>query len=179
MGRRPPPFLVVGHLNKVHGTKGEIFVWPLTDAPEETFAPGAEFALADGSGNAPDPALPSLQIESVRPYRRGFLAKFADVENRTKAGLFKGRYLLRPFDEESRGEEELYYHEMLGMRVESLAGEVIGEVREVYELNPAHLLEVEGLRGSLHIPFTREMVKSVDRGGDRIVVDLPDGFLDL
>ena len=31
MGRSEPAYLVVGHVNKAHGTKGELFVWPLTD----------------------------------------------------------------------------------------------------------------------------------------------------
>lgn len=35
-----PSWMVVGHLNKAHGTKGELFVWPLTDYPGSHFAPG-------------------------------------------------------------------------------------------------------------------------------------------
>ena len=33
--RDQPEHLVVGHVTKAHGTKGEIFVWPLTDREEE------------------------------------------------------------------------------------------------------------------------------------------------
>src|SRR5690606_36202987 len=32
--RADPEHLVVGHIPKAHGTKGELFVWPLTDRPE-------------------------------------------------------------------------------------------------------------------------------------------------
>ena len=79
-----PAFLVVGHLNKVHGTKGELFVWPLTDHPESTFAPGVILYLGDEEEAAPDPSRPTLLIESVRPFRRGFLLKVEGVSTRTE-----------------------------------------------------------------------------------------------
>ena len=47
MGRVDPDFLVVGHLNKPHGTKGELFVWPLTDHPESIYAPGVVLLLGE------------------------------------------------------------------------------------------------------------------------------------
>jgi ribosomal 30S subunit maturation factor RimM len=39
---RHPEHLVVGHVTKPHGTKGELFVWPLTDRVEDVFEPGRE-----------------------------------------------------------------------------------------------------------------------------------------
>ena len=48
-----PPFLVVGHVNKVHGTKGELFVWPLTDYPGSHFTPGAVHIPAGEDGENP------------------------------------------------------------------------------------------------------------------------------
>ena len=39
--------MVVGHLNKAHGTKGELFIWPLTDYPGSHFAPGVVLFVAE------------------------------------------------------------------------------------------------------------------------------------
>ena len=77
-GRSPrspqdPCFLVVGHLNKPHGTKGELFVWPLTDHPESVYAPGMFVFVADAEGEEPDPRIGSLRITAVRAFRNGFL----------------------------------------------------------------------------------------------------------
>jgi ribosomal 30S subunit maturation factor RimM len=48
--RASPDHLVVGHITKAHGTRGELFVWPLTDRPRVIFAPGRELLLGDEEG---------------------------------------------------------------------------------------------------------------------------------
>ena len=55
----------------------------------------------------------------------------------------------------------------------------IGTVQEVYELGPTDLLEVSGGKGTLMIPYQPEIVVNVDVGASRIVIDPPDGLLDL
>jgi 16S rRNA processing protein RimM len=181
MGEKAPPYLVVGQLSKVHGTKGEIFIWPLTDHPESSFAPGVVLQLADASGNAPDPFMPSVTIETVRPFKQGYLVGLEGIEDREGAERVVGRYLLRPFSEaQPLAEGEVFYHELLDMSVVGLDGEVIGRVVEVYELDPHHMLEVSGMDGRTHlIPFSAAVVRDVDTEGDRLVVDPPEGLLDL
>jgi 16S rRNA processing protein RimM len=178
--RSTPSYLVVGHLNKPHGTKGEIFVWPLTDHPEEAFTPGVVLHVGDNSGNQPDPARPSLVIVGARPFRKGYLLRVEGVEDRTGAEALQGQYVLRPFGELADLEEgEVFYHQLLGMRVMTLDGEELGEIVEVYELRPADLLEVRGPRKTRFIPFLDSIVREVDAEGGVMVIDPPDGLLDL
>jgi 16S rRNA processing protein RimM len=180
MDRSEPSYLVVGHINKAHGTKGELFVWPLTDHPESTFAPGVILYLGDETGSEPDPARPSLVVEAARPFRRGFLVRFPGVLDRTQAEALHGRYLLRPRSElEDLEDGEVFYHQLVGMKVVTVSGEEVGEVVEVYELRPADLLEVRGPRGTHHIPFLRSIVREIDVEGGRLVIDPPEGLLEL
>ena len=181
MGAHFPPFLVVGHLNKAHGTKGELVVWPLTDHPESTFAPGVVLRLGHTSGGQPDPFLPAVEIESVRPFRQGFLVRLVGTTDRKAAERLRGRYLLRPFEEaEGADAGEVFYHQLLGMRVETRDGHEVGRVSEVFELDPADLLEVEGAGGrTVLVPFSKQVVVEVDAEGGRIVIDPPEGMLDL
>ena len=65
------------------------------------------------------------------------------------------------------------------MSVETVGGEDVGTVREVYELGPADLLEVHGERGTLMIPYRPEIIVEVDIGAGRLVIDPPEGLLDL
>ena len=174
-----PPFLVVGHLNKPHGRKGELFVWPLTDYPESHFAPGLVHLPGDDAAEEPSESFPPLTVEAVRPYRRGFLVKFAGVNDRTAAESLRGLYLLRPFetiDDPAAG--EVFYHELLGAAVETLDGTLLGAVSEVFPLKPSDLLQVTGPAGEVMIPFTREFVVDFDAERRRLVVDLPLGFLE-
>jgi 16S rRNA processing protein RimM len=180
MERPEPSYLVVGHINKAHGTKGEVFVWPLTDHPESSFAPGVILFLGDETGDSPDSSQPSLAIEAVRPFRGGYLLRFPGVKDRTGAEYLHGRYLLRPTGElEELEEGEVFYHQLLGMKVFTVDGDEVGEVVEVYELRPADLLEVRGPDGTCHIPFLRSIIRDVDVDSGRLVVDPPAGLLDL
>lgn len=173
-----PPFLVVGHLNKAHGTRGELFIWPLTDYPETHFTPGVVHFPGDDEGRTPSADLEPLTIESVRPYRKGFLARFRGIDDRTAAEQLRGRYLLRPFQAmDELAEGEIFYHELLGSTVVTRDGSVLGSVREVYALKPADLLEVAGPDGDIMLPLIPEMVVEFDREEGKVVVDPPEGLL--
>jgi 16S rRNA processing protein RimM len=180
MGRKDPRFLVVGHLNKPHGTKGEFFVWPLTDHPESVYAPGALLFTSEEKAEEPDFETPPLRIDAVREFRSGYLVSFDGVHDRTQAELLRGRYLMQELDALPPLEEgEVFYHQLLGMEVVTAAGEPLGSVAEVYELRPADLLEVHGPRGELMIPMLSHIVVEVDADARRIVIDPPEGLLEL
>ena len=175
-----PSHLVVGYLNKPHGIKGEMYVSPLTDHPDSVFASGVVLSLGSADDDEPDPDLPPLRVETTRPFRSGLLVRFGGVEDRSQAELLAGRYLFCPVEElEPLGEGEVYYHQLLGMRVETVEGREVGSVSQVYELLPADLLEVRGANGVVMVPYRREIVVQVDLEGRRLVIDPPDGLLDL
>jgi len=175
-----PEHLVVGHLAKPHGTRGELFVWPLTERPEAVFGEGAEVLLGDeagGVGAEPE----RLVVERSRPFKRGLLVKFEGLEDRNAVEPLVGRYLVLPVDElEPLEEGELFYHQLLGLEVVTVGGEVVGRVREVYETEPVHLLEVKRADGKLRlIPFAARLVRSVELEAGRLVIDPPPGLLEI
>lgn len=170
----------MGHLTKPHGIYGEVTVKALTDHPEGTFAPGVVLFLADASGQRPDPALPPLTVGRARHVRTGVIVEFNGVESRNEAEVLRGRYLLRDIAEvEPLQEGEVFQHQLLGMEVVTVDGVSLGTVREVYDLAPVELLEVRGGGKETMIPFRKEIVREVDAEARRIVVDPPDGLLDL
>lgn len=180
MGRADPRYLVVGHINRAHGIKGELFVWPLTDHPEGVYAPGVVFYLGDGTSGEPDPDLPPLRLEKVRPFRRGYLMSFGGVDDRNGAELVRGHYLLQVVDDLPPLEGgELFYHQLLGLEVVTARGRVLGTVREVYEVRPADLLDIRGEEGSFLVPFLEDIVVEIDAEEGRLVIDPPEGMLDL
>lgn len=180
MARVPEPeFLVVGHLTKPHGTRGDLLIRPLTDRPEEVFAEGRRVIVGDDEGSVGKSPLERV-VERARPYKRGWLAKLERVEDRNAALDLTGRYLLVPAWERGEAEEgEFFYHQLLGLEVETKDGEVVGRVREVYETEPRHMLEVKG-RDRMHlVPFDRRIVTAVELEKGRLVIDPPEGLLEL
>jgi len=175
-----PRFLVVGHLNKPHGTKGEIFVWPLTDHPESVFAPGVNVLMGDAQGAQPDPSIGEVRITAVRPFRNGYLLSLRDVRDRNRAEELRGRYLMMPIEALAPlGEGQVFYHQLLGMEVVTKQGTRVGEISEVYELRPAPMLEVKGPEGDVMIPYLSHIVVEVDPVAKRMVIDPPEGLLEL
>lgn len=180
MGRSDPGFLSVGHLTRAHGIHGELVVTSLTDHPEGTFAPGVVLRLGDSSGLEPDPDLPPLRVASARPFKGGFIVEFTGVESRSEAEALRGRYLLRRTSElEPPAEGEYWQHELVGLEVVTVQGRRLGTVRVLYDLAPADLLEVAGEEREYLIPFREGIVVEVDVERGRMVVDPPEGLLDL
>lgn len=178
-GSGQPEWLVVGQISKPHGIKGELMVWPLTDRPDEVFAVGRELWVGDRSGEYGDDALP-VTIEAARSYRRGWLVRFAKLASRAEVEELARRYLVMPAAEAAPLEDgEIFYHQLLGAEVVTVDGSAVGTVREVFETEPAHLLEVKGEERVHLIPFTQQVVREVDADRGRIVIDPPEGLLEL
>jgi 16S rRNA processing protein RimM len=77
-------------------------------------------------------------------------------------------------------EGEYYLGDLIGCEVVSAAGETIGTVRAWHDFGAAPLLEVARPTGSeALIPFTSAIYRDVDVSGHRIVVELPEGLLDV
>jgi 16S rRNA processing protein RimM len=176
-----PTHLVVGHVSKPHGTKGELFVWPLTDHVAEVFAEGRALLVGDQQGNLDPEYEAPLIVESTRGFKRGVLLKFEGRDDRNAVDELAQRYLMAPVEELiPPAEDEVYYHQLLGLKVVTSEGQTVGNVREVYETFPAQMLEVKNDAGKIHlIPFAERIVKKVDVESGEIVIKPPPGLLDL
>jgi 16S rRNA processing protein RimM len=156
----PGDRLEVGRVVKPHGLQGEVVVVAITNRPER-FDAGARLWV-DGVERA---------ILSSRPHQDRWLLRFDEVPDRTAAEGLRGAVLTaEPLDEAPGG--EVWVHEVVGAEVVDRAGAPIGVVTSV-EANPAHDLLV--LEGGTLVP----MVFVVEQHPGRVVVDLPDGLLDL
>lgn len=174
-----PAFLVVGHVRKPHGTRGELVVEGLTDHPGDVFVSGVVLRVGDASGNDPDPDLAPLLVESTRPFQDAWLVYFAGVADRNAADRLRGRYLLIERGHlPARAAGEVLYHELLGVEVFTVDGARLGEISEVYEQRPADLLEVRTARGTVLVPFLEHWIRELDVPGRRLVIDPPEGLLE-
>ena len=175
-----PELVIVGRVRKAHGVRGELVIEPLTDSPDEVFAAGRQLVAGTVDGG-PDPRAKPLTIESVRPGTSagGLLVKFDLVGDRNGAELWRDRYLLMAGSELTPlADDELYVHDLIGMRVALLSGDELGQVLEVYELPQGLMLDVQRGTGTVVVPFREPFIHSVDRDARRIIVDPPPGLLE-
>ena len=174
-----PPYLIVGTVQKPHGIKGELFVRLETDRPDAVYAPGRVLLLGDAKGRRSDGV---LTIERARAFKGGMLGTVAGHTGRTpELEELRGRTLLIPRDQAAPPEEdEVFYHDLLGMKVVTAAEGEIGTIGEVYDAPAGPMLSVrrKGAK-ELLIPFVREMIRRVDAAEKVLELDLPAGLLEL
>ena len=169
--------IIVGRVRKAHGVRGDLVVEPMTDDPDGVFALGRRFVAGTVAG---DPAKDrrELTITSAQPFKGGFIVHFNEIADRTAADTWRDRFLLVPAGElEPLGDDEVYVHDLLGMRVELESGEQVGTVEELYELPQGLTLDVRRANGTVLVPYDR-IVTSVDRSARVIRIDPPAGLLD-
>jgi 16S rRNA processing protein RimM len=172
----PPEYVIVGRIRKVHGLRGELVVELHTDEPGAVFVPGRRFFAGSVRGVLrPEP----LQISSVRPFKNGLIVKFLGLDDRDEAELWRDRFLFLESSELTPiKDDEVYLHELRGMRVQLESGEVVGTVLEIYELPQGLALDVSRANSkSIIVPYDR-VVTSVDRTARIVRIDPPEGLID-
>ena len=180
MTDRAPAFVIVGRVRKSHGVRGELVVEPISDEPDAIFASGRRFFVGDAEGR-PDTRGTTVQVVGAVGESREQLQC-----DRNAADLWRDRYLLLPEDElPALAEDEIYLHDVPGMRVELPDGTVVGRVTTVWELPQGLVLDVAreaaaaGTKdATVMIPYDERTVQMIDRGERRIIVDVPAGLLD-
>jgi 16S rRNA processing protein RimM len=170
--REKPDYLVVGKIVGAHGLRGELKVTPQTDYPER-FQAGAELLLES------EGCLLPVEIVSVRPHKDMLLVQLASVSDRTAAELLQWRKLLiRASDAMPLGEHENFAHDLIGLQVESVTGEALGEVVEILFTPANDVYVISGPDGQLLLPALRSVVFRVDLEAGKMIVQVPDGLRD-
>ena len=177
-----PAFIIVGRVRKAHGIRGEVVVETITDVPDAIFASGRRVFAGTAAGDLA-PGRQELKVASVRPFNDGLLVGFAEVPDRNAAELWRGRYLLLPADElPAPDDEQVYVHDLLGMRVELVSGEPVGTVEETYELPQGLAIDVRRLapreKETVMLLYDDRTIASVDKASRVIVVTPPDGLVE-
>lgn len=177
-----PEFIIVGRVRKAHGIRGEVVVEVITDEPAAVFAAGRRVLAGTAAGDL-TPARHELHVRSARDFNEGLLVGFDEVPDRNAAELWRGRYLLLPAGELPAPEDdEVYLHDLVGMRVDLPGGDVVGVVEELYELPQGLALDVRRAAPrsteTVILLYDDQTIASVDKERRVIVVTPPDGLLE-
>lgn len=161
----------VGSVVKPHGIRGELVVAPVGN----TLA-----GLQEGASVYLDGEAEPRRVRAVRPHQRRLLVTLEGICDRTAAESIRGAQVLVDAGELGQlGEAEVWVDDLLGYRVLLADGASLGVVREVVTGGGRDLLEIETPEGTVLIPMVREWLVEIGTQERRIVLDLPDGLVDL
>ena len=181
-----PEYAIVGLIRKAQGIRGEVVVEPLTDKPDVVFATGSRVFAGTSDGDLAvvrdvggQEETPTLTISGSKPFKKGLIVQFEELQDRDSADLWRGRYLLAPFSElPPLEEDQVYLHDLIGMTVLGASGEELGAVTTYYELPQGIMLDVKTARGNVMIPYRPEIIVRTDIQARSIVINDTLGFLD-
>ena len=165
---------MVGRIGRPHGVRGEVTIEVRTDDPDLRFAVGAVL-LTDPADRGP------LTIAGSRWHRDVLLLAVDGFDSREEAEALRGTELLVPVDDlpPLQDPDDFYDHQLVGLTVQLTDGSLLGRVAAVRH-DGADLLVVErDDAGEALIPFVAAMVPTVDVAGGYVVVDPPEGLLEL
>jgi 16S rRNA processing protein RimM len=168
-----PPLVPVGEIATTHGLHGWLKVNPF-NLESTAFVSGAEVVLEKGGQHS------TYRLEHSQPHRTQLLIKLAGIDSIEEAALLVGSAIL--VEETSLGglEPGQYYHyQVVGFEVFTANGERIGTISSTLCTPGGDLYVVQGAGKEHLIPAVKEFIDKVDFTSRRMIINPPDGLLDL
>jgi 16S rRNA processing protein RimM len=171
----PEALIIVARAVRTRGLKGEIVADLLTDFPERFEH------LSELSGIGRGGERRQLKLESHWFQNNRMVLKFSGYDSIETAKTLVGFEFGIPEAERVQlSKDQFYDWELEGCAVGVANGSAIGKVREVMRTGGVGMLVVEDAARREHfIPMTQSIVVEVDIPRKKIVIDPPEGLLDL
>lgn len=167
--------IIVARAVRTRGLKGEIVADLLTDFPERFER------VSQLSGIGPGGEQEQLELENHWVQNDRVILKFAGYDSIESAKTLVGYEFGIPEAERIElSKDEFYDWELEGCSVEAGNGLVIGIVSGVMRTGGVELLVVEDEAQREHlIPMAQSIVVDIDISRKKILIDPPDGLLEL
>lgn len=173
-------WLNVGKIVNTHGLKGEVRVKSVTDFPERRYKPGNQLMFFSSDGKKQFP----VTVRSHRTHKQFDLIRFEEFDSIDEVEKLKGGFLKISENQLTRDEElnehEYYYHEIIGCKVYSEEGDLIGTVTEILSpgANDVWVVQSEENDKLYYIPFIEPVVKKVDVDKKEITIHVMEGLIE-
>jgi 16S rRNA processing protein RimM len=166
----------LGKITKLHGLKGEVRAFFDSNSSFSSFLNLKEVFIPEGGQ-----LLRSFALENVRHVGFShFILKFKRLDTVDSVEKLVGKSLFLPLDLlPPLGEEEFYYHEVIGFEIEDRVLGKIGVIKDIISMPAQDLICVEYEQKEILIPIIHQFVPRVDRGKRVLYTDLPQGLVDV
>ena len=166
--------VVVGRIGPPRGVRGDAFVEPWTDAPQERFAAGTVL-------RTDPPEAGPLEVLASSTQSGKLVVQFSGVTDRAGVLALRGTRLLvaaadRP---ELDDPDEFYDTDLIGLAARTVGGAPLGPITDVVHAGGASYLVVQVDGRDRLVPFVAAIVPRVDLAGAHVVIDPPEGLFDL
>lgn len=171
----PEDMITVARIARPQGIRGEVIADLLTDFPER-FA-----QLTEVRAVWPNGKVAVIGLERARPHLGRVILKLKGCDSRNEAENLRDVRLMVPREQLVELPADNYYDfDLVNCLVSTSAGVVIGKVVGVQDFGAAPLLVVKGDDDKERlIPLASSICTEVDVVNKRIVIEPPEGLLEL
>ena len=167
------PLVPLGEIVATHGLDGWLRLKPL-NPKSDTLSPGLQVFLEKSGSRSVH------ELESSKAHKRHFLIKLRGVNHIDTAQRCVGSLLLvgeAALDALEPG--QYYQYQVVGFEVFDRHGVRVGKISALMSTAGGELYVVQGEQKEHLIPAVKEIVDKVDFHEKKMIIDPPDGLLDL
>ena len=173
-------WLVVGLITSCHGINGQVKVKSLSDFEERFLKPGMRWLQKE---NEP-PSKIELTSGFKQPGKETFIVKFEGINTRNHAEqLKKFKILVKTDTLPKLKKEEFHLLELINLEVKTLENDKLNTIGKVINLenekNNLLIIELFKNQKKVLVPFVNEIVPLVDIKNNFLIINPPNGLLEL
>lgn len=166
-------FLTVGQVVRTIGLKGEVKIYPSTHFRDTRFKKGARVFLLNENNEIER----ELTIKMHRTNGDCDNLIFEEISSIEEAEKINKKYLFVEKNQGFLGENEYFYSDLIGMKVDFDNGKSIGVVKAIEEYNSYATLRVKTSGKDVLIPFVKAFILSVSLEQKHITIKFIEGLL--
>ncbi|AMC10823.1 ribosome maturation factor RimM [Lutibacter profundi] len=164
----------LGKIVRKHSFKGEVVVKLDTDEPE-LYQNLESIFVALGND-----LVPFFIEKSLLQKGNQLRLKLEDISSEEEANEVLGGEIYMPLEflPKLTG-NKFYYHEIINFDIEDVNFGYVGVITGVNDTTAQALFEVNANGTTIFIPMIDHFIKKVDRDNNKIIVETPEGLIDL
>jgi len=162
-------WVIIAEVVGAFGIHGEIKIRSLTDIPDR-------FAQIERVYIRHRP----FRVRGTRTVQRGILLQLEGIDDPEAVDKLRGAAIEIPIAEIAPLPEGQYYiHDLIGLKVQTVQGQVLGHLREVIETGSNDVYVVARQeKDEVLVPAIKDVVKEIDLHTGRMVIDPIPGLFD-
>jgi 16S rRNA processing protein RimM len=167
-------FYYLGRILKTYGNQGHVLAYLDVDDPGNYQQMKCIYVGVD------ETRIPFFLISvELRPKNQAVLL-FEDTFSAQDAEIYEGKELFLPLSLLPKLEgNKFYYHEVVGFAVIDNKHGNIGHLKSIVDLPRQSLLQVLFKKKEILVPLTDEILLKVDRDKKELLIDAPEGLIDI
>jgi len=173
-------WLVIGVITSSHGVAGKLNIRSLSDFKERFTQPGKRWLQKNDEEPEPYMLLSGFQ----KPGKELFIVSLEGIRDKTEADKLKQyKLLVKSNDIPKLKDNEFHLNQLINLDVKLIIDnerKVIGKVVDlITENNNLIVIRLNQNNKNVLIPFVKEIVTTIDKKNNYLIIDPPKGLLDL